>query len=87
MTDGPTKNESLVLASGSQDGSIRLWNIELLEKPQTSTGQDNIAGSGLTDELLDAFEASLTDPTEGEEGGRQITLKQHVISVKFKETG
>ena len=78
------ENDHLVLASGSQDGSIRLWNIDILVKPQTSSGDQS--GTGLTDALLDAFEASLADPTE-EEGGRQITLKRHVISVKFKDTG
>lgn len=34
------------------------------------------------DDLLDAFEASLGDLGEGEEGGRQISLKRHIVSVK-----
>ncbi|KAI6119406.1 WD40-repeat-containing domain protein [Pisolithus croceorrhizus] len=84
-SDRAGNDDMLVLASGSQDGTIRLWNIELLVKPVPSTHQVN--GSSSTDELLDAFEASLADPTEGEEGGRQITLKRHVISVKFQDTG
>ncbi|KAI6105643.1 WD40-repeat-containing domain protein [Pisolithus sp. B1] len=84
-SDRAGNDDTLVLASGSQDGTIRLWNIELLVKPVPSTHQVN--GSSSTDELLDAFEASLADPTEGEEGGRQITLKRHVISVKFQDTG
>ncbi|EGO01971.1 hypothetical protein SERLA73DRAFT_49584 [Serpula lacrymans var. lacrymans S7.3] len=36
----------------------------------------------LNDELLDAFEASLGDLADGEEGGRQISLKRHVLTVK-----
>lgn len=74
-----------MLASGSQDGSIRLWNIDILAKPQANSGDQG--GTSLTDALLDAFEVSLADPTEGEEGGRQISLKRHVISVKFQDTG
>ena len=42
-------------------------------------------GDELSDGLLDSFEASLGDIAEGEEGGRQISMKQHVISVKTNE--
>lgn len=63
----------IILASGSQDATIRLWNIEPLKV-------DLAAGGG--DELLDAFEVSLGDMGEGEEGGRQISMKRHIISVK-----
>lgn len=35
----------------------------------------------LGDELLDAFEASLGE-IAGDDGGRQISLKQHLIKVK-----
>jgi WD40 repeat protein len=35
----------------------------------------------LGDDLLDAFEASLGDVT-GDDGGRQISLKQHLIKIK-----
>lgn len=41
----------------------------------------------LSDDLLDAFEASLADPAEGEEGGRQISLKRHILTVKSKDIG
>ncbi|KAI6034199.1 WD40-repeat-containing domain protein [Pisolithus microcarpus] len=74
-SDGVVNGDPLVLASGSQDGTIRLWNVELLFQALTT-----VNGTSSTDDLLDAFEASLADPTEGEEGGRQITLKRHVIS-------
>jgi hypothetical protein len=36
----------------------------------------------LSDDLLDAFEASLGDLTDAEEGGRQISLKRHILTVK-----
>ena len=67
------EGDSLILASGSQDATIRLWNIEPLKPNLTTEG---------CDELLDAFEASLGNMGEGEEGGRQISLKRHIFSVK-----
>ncbi|TFY83850.1 hypothetical protein EWM64_g171 [Hericium alpestre] len=69
----------LVLASGSQDTTIRLWNIE--EIPQAKSPR-NEASTTLSDELLDAFEASLADAGEGAEGGRQISLKKHVFTAR-----
>ncbi|KAG9317533.1 quinon protein alcohol dehydrogenase-like superfamily [Chiua virens] len=73
-----------MLASGSQDGTIRLWEIATL---QTAKNQSDGNGTvnALGDDLLDAFEASLADPTEGEEGGREISLKRHIITIKSKE--
>jgi hypothetical protein len=57
-----------------------LWNIEPIK------ASNSISGEGdqglLSDELLDAFEASLGEVAEGEEGGRQISLKRHILSVK-----
>jgi hypothetical protein len=68
----------LILASGSQDANIRLWNIEVVTRsaPQSS------ASEALSDELLDAFEASLGEVDDGEEGGRQISLKKHMLTIK-----
>ncbi|TFK75974.1 WD40 repeat-like protein [Pluteus cervinus] len=71
----------LILASGSQDSTIRLWNIELWKKQATSVGT---LGDGLSDELLDAFEESLGDMGD-EEGGRQISLKRHMLTVKSED--
>ena len=76
------EGDPLVLASGSQDATIRLWNVEATipkaTEASTSAGNRN-------DELLDAFEASLGDLGDGEEGGRQISLKRHVLTVKTGE--
>lgn len=75
-----SESQPLILASGSQDATIRLWNIDHWNRdapvPKTVTADS------LSDELLDAFEASLGDLGEAEEGGRQISLKRHIITIK-----
>lgn len=68
------------MASGSQDATIRLWNIEPWQK-ESSLLRDR-STDRLSDELLDAFEASLGELGEAEEGGRQISLKRHILTVK-----
>lgn len=72
------RTDVLTLASGSQDGTIRLWNIQSYTKDKA----DGLTSDALTDALLDSFEASLGDMAEGEEGGRQISMKQHILTVK-----
>lgn len=69
--------EPLVLASGSQDATIRLWNIEAWQRVPSSS-----AIGELSDELLDVFEASLGELGEADEGGKQISLKRHILSTK-----
>ncbi|KAK7695632.1 hypothetical protein QCA50_000268 [Cerrena zonata] len=71
--------ECLLLASGSQDGTIRLWNIEPYIKRTTTEDNKN---EEFSDDLLDAFEASLGELADAEEGGRQISLKRHILTVK-----
>ncbi|KAH9963197.1 WD40-repeat-containing domain protein [Russula dissimulans] len=73
-----SSSEPLIMASGSQDGNIRLWNIE----PVTRSTSVSNASETLSDDLLDAFEASLGEVDDGEEGGRQISLKKHMLTVK-----
>lgn len=70
---------SLTLASGSQDGTIRLWNIEPVSKAPLGLNQPSDI---LSDDLLDSFEAALGEIAEGEEGGRQISMKRHVFVIK-----
>jgi elongator complex protein 2 len=65
----------LTLASGSQDGTIRLWTVI------PATDQSEKSKNELEDHLLDAFEASLGD-VMGDESGKQISMKQHLIKVK-----
>lgn len=72
----------LTLASGSHDGTIRLWNIE---KHIKNVKAANDVTDGLTDELLDQFESSLGDIAEGEEGGRQISMKRHMLNLHAKD--
>jgi WD40 repeat protein len=73
-----SSSEPLILASGSQDANIRLWNIEAV----TRSAPASITSEVLSDDLLDAFEASLGEVGDGEEGGRQISLKKHMLTVK-----
>lgn len=70
-------SDPIVLASGSQDGTIRLWRVEPFTMNVPTPG-----ATSQTDDLIDAFEISLCSVGEDEEGGRQISLKQHVISLK-----
>lgn len=72
------KGQPLVLASGSQDATVRLWNIE----PWQVLATKSTTPESFNDNLLDSFEASLGDIGENEEGGRQISLKRHVLTVK-----
>ena len=74
------KGQPLVLASGSQDATVRLWNIEPWQKVLAPI--KGMTSENLNDNLLDSFEASLGDIGENEEGGRQISLKRHVLTVK-----
>jgi elongator complex protein 2 len=71
--DDPNQ-EPLTLASGSQDGTIRLWTITLAHEEAPP------ALNALDDQLLDAFEASLADMTN-DEHGKQLSTKQHLIKV------
>lgn len=74
-------DQILVLASGSQDATIRLWNIESFKR-EVSVPSSLEPSDTLSDDLLDAFEASLGDVGDAEEGGKQISLKRHILSVK-----
>ncbi|KAF7313748.1 hypothetical protein HMN09_00531900 [Mycena chlorophos] len=77
------RDSTLILASGSQDATIRLWKIEPLAKQASSSASQS--SDPLSDALLDAFEASLGELGDAEEGGRQISLKRHVLTVKNDE--
>ncbi|KAK0242692.1 WD40-repeat-containing domain protein [Armillaria nabsnona] len=74
------ESEPLVLASGSHDTTIRLWNIEPYKRVTEKSSATST--DALSDELLDAFEASLGELADAEEGGRQISLKRHILTVK-----
>ena len=79
--------DPLILASGSQDGTIRLWNVEKFSKDNKASHIQTVnpMEEPLSDDFLDAFEASLGDLADAEEGGRQISLKRHVLTVKSDE--
>ncbi|KAI0721823.1 WD40 repeat-like protein [Cerioporus squamosus] len=75
--------EPLILASGSQDATIRLWNIEPFTRATLSSSSSS--AGGVPDELLDAFEESLVNLEDSEDGGRSISLKRHILTVKSPE--
>ncbi|KAJ6515959.1 WD40-repeat-containing domain protein [Mycena sanguinolenta] len=77
--------DPLVLASGSQDATIRLWKIEAFTRPKSSV--ESRPSDTLSDDLLDEFEASLGELADAEEGGRQISLKRHILTVKSDQAG
>ncbi|KAJ7129752.1 WD40-repeat-containing domain protein [Mycena epipterygia] len=79
--DPLTPEDALTLASGSQDATIRLWKIEAFTRYKNSS-VDARPSDALSDDLLDAFEASLGELADAEEGGRQISLKRHILTVK-----
>ena len=66
-----------MLASGSQDGTIRLWTITShLRSSQASVNMD-------LKDLMDDLEASAEGTVE--EDGRQISLKSHIFYVKTED--
>ncbi|KAJ7228726.1 WD40-repeat-containing domain protein [Mycena pura] len=78
-------DEPLILASGSQDATIRLWKIEPSTR-RTNPLVDGRSSDPLSDDLLDEFEASLGELADVEEGGRQISLKRHILTVKSEQS-
>jgi elongator complex protein 2 len=78
-----SQDDQLVLASGSQDATVRLWNIEpFVRRTPTSDGQKSVTSS---DVLLDDFEALLGSVTDGGEDGKQISLKRYLLTVKNQD--
>ncbi|KAG8962991.1 hypothetical protein FRC03_003541, partial [Tulasnella sp. 419] len=73
MGTSDNSDTSLTLASGSQDGYIRLWLIKPKEEFQ---------GQSATDDLLDEFERSLADFGDSGEGGRRLSNRSHLLSVR-----
>lgn len=68
--------QSFSLASGSQDGFIRLWAIAPAVAPLQPDERE-----GPIDELMDQFEKNLEIGDDAEEGGKKISNKVHVFSV------
>lgn len=82
------EGEDLMLASGSQDGYIRLWRVT--ELSQALTGAESAVASQqkteesdqLDDDMLDEFERQMTGETGGTaRGGKQLSTKAHVITL------
>ncbi|KAI1792859.1 WD40 repeat-like protein [Ganoderma leucocontextum] len=73
------QRDTLILSSGSQDATIRLWNMEPFSRSALGASGSS---AGEADDLLDAFEASLVNLEDTEDGGRSISLKRHILTVK-----
>ncbi|KZT62360.1 WD40 repeat-like protein [Calocera cornea HHB12733] len=71
----PQQRIRTILASGSQDGYIRLWTIASM-KPDESKPNCTTHG-GLSNDLLEMFEKSLS-----EGGSGQISTKAHVLAFE-----
>jgi hypothetical protein len=85
-----------MLASGSQDGYIRLWRVSRLAKqpgsthvpsPEKSTVDGEREEGVLNDEMLDEFERKMRGEggldTDGQGGtGSQLSTKAHGLRVE-----
>jgi elongator complex protein 2 len=81
VQDGQVEKD-VMLASGSQDGYIRLWRISPVLKADEEKSAHAVAGVGKTeldDEMFNEFERTVT----GDQGGsRQLSTKAHVMAVQ-----
>lgn len=74
-------DEDLMLASGSQDGYIRLWRFSRdLQASTTSSTEQNTAEDELNDDMLDEFERKMQGETVGP--SRQLSTKAHLLRVQ-----
>ncbi|EJT97577.1 WD40 repeat-like protein [Dacryopinax primogenitus] len=72
VTEPPIEQEQpmrVILASGSQDGYIRLWTIAQIHQEESKRSG---ATGGLSNDLLEIFEKSLAE-------GGQLSTKAHVL--------
>ena len=78
-TEGGDGELDVMLASGSQDGYIRLWRLSPVRPDEGAReGAVGTSGEELDDDMLDEFERKVT----GESGGsRQLSTKAHVMAV------
>lgn len=86
----------LLLASGSQDGYIRLWSLSPLSplegrerKPLVDSAgeqEEETEGAELDDKMLEDFERKIGGDGEGEGGDvGQVSMKAFVLQVKAKD--
>ena len=73
----PSGPGRLMLASGSQDGAIRLWSIDPLS--ESSPLAVLHSGRATHDQILDSIPNDDTSITA--DGSSQITTKQHVCKI------
>jgi elongator complex protein 2 len=82
------EGDDLMLASGSQDGYIRLWKVTELSQASASaisvdaSERKTEENDQLDDDMLDEFERQMTGETGGTaRGGKQLSTKAHVITL------
>ncbi len=85
--------EDLMLASGSQDGFIRLWRVaRLIEtgvqgyevEEEMMVQPEAVDDNGLNDQMLDDFERRMTGDVaggSGTSGQNQLSTKAHIVRV------
>jgi WD40 repeat protein len=91
-SDAPSSE--LLLASGSQDGYIRLWSLTPLSPAEEKNVKENEEGDGeaegegaeLDDKMLEDFERKIGGGEDGQEGDvGQVSMKAFVLQVKAKD--
>lgn len=70
-------SDDLLLASGSQDGYIRLWRFSKVDVPAEAT-ERSTKKKELDDEMLDEFERKMAGDAAG---SRQLSTKSHIMRV------
>ncbi|KZO93245.1 WD40 repeat-like protein [Calocera viscosa TUFC12733] len=73
----PEQPTRTILASGSQDGYIRLWTIASMKQDESNV--NGMFRGALSNDLLEMFEKSLSEGGDG-----QISTKVHILAL---ETG
>lgn len=82
-----TPTLEVLLASGSQDGYIRMWSlVPIAAAPDEGSAANDDEGGELDDQMLKDFERKIGG-ADGDEGGNvgQVSMKAFVISVKTRD--
>jgi WD40 repeat protein len=69
----------LILASGSQDTTIRLWKIECVEPDSRCEASWRLPGFDLLDVM------PLNDISDESKSGGQVSLKRHLLVIRMEE--
>ena len=70
-----------MLASGSNDNSIRLWNIQQ-HVPEEVTKNEDVTEKNSTEDSLHTNEASTGELKGGGKVDRRVSMKQYMLTAK-----